>query len=304
MTMSVLKRTNICKILKLPKWVYWVWLISIVALGFSVASIYANYAIKWNVEIVSTGIVLGFVGILATFVVVGNYSMVSDIRMDLEKRIEDVEDVKNDLSKRIEDVDEKIALETSISQCLIYIRLSFAYSDTYSYNADLSVYCLAFSIKEYKNNLDGIILTKIIDIAERAMNGSAVFSYSGVNADNYFLREFREISNNSPRIPILLKQIEGIIFRKDGCGKVCKVVFVNGNIVIKRKMYYADIIPYCAEEKIKEIMDLHKLSEKDKEVIKQNLVVDDSYTGDSRLTIFAATGDVVTFSVYPDDVLP
>ena len=60
---------------KLPKWVYWVWLIAIVAIGLSLASFFCHIApnTKWHVEAVSVGIVLTFVGLLATFVVVSNY---------------------------------------------------------------------------------------------------------------------------------------------------------------------------------------------------------------------------------------
>jgi len=61
------------KLKKTPKWTYWVWLISVVALGLSISAIFISADMKCNVEVVSISIILGFVGILATFVVISNY---------------------------------------------------------------------------------------------------------------------------------------------------------------------------------------------------------------------------------------
>jgi predicted Holliday junction resolvase-like endonuclease len=75
----------------IPKWVYWVWLIVIIALGLSVASLFIKVSYNWNVELVSTSIILTFVGILATFIVVGNYMQVRDIKSEIKDRIDALE---------------------------------------------------------------------------------------------------------------------------------------------------------------------------------------------------------------------
>ncbi|MDR1973719.1 MAG: hypothetical protein LBQ31_03485 [Bacteroidales bacterium] len=94
----------------LPKWVYWVWLISIVAIGLSIAAIFTNYSIKCNVEVVSTSIILAFVGIIATFIVVSNYAQVKDIKDDTAEKIKKMnEDYNNFQKERIsirDDIDD------------------------------------------------------------------------------------------------------------------------------------------------------------------------------------------------------
>jgi hypothetical protein len=83
--------------INLPKWVYWIWLISIIALGISITSIFWGYNIKWNVEIVSTTIILGFVGILATFVVISNYVQVRDIENKVNSYIGGMQSIMEDV---------------------------------------------------------------------------------------------------------------------------------------------------------------------------------------------------------------
>jgi hypothetical protein len=104
--MNVQNINNLNEKIKLPHWTYWVWLISIVSLGLSLTSIFWGYNIKWNVEIVSTALMLGFVGVLATVVVVSNYNQVRDIQKDflgkLENHKKDTESTIYALSKKFE----------------------------------------------------------------------------------------------------------------------------------------------------------------------------------------------------------
>ena len=90
---------------RFPRWVIWVWLIAIVAIGLSLISIFFSVApnTKWNVEIVSTSIILAFVGVLATFVVVSNY-------MQLKRTEDRVEALQTQLGSQSEKL---INLETS-----------------------------------------------------------------------------------------------------------------------------------------------------------------------------------------------
>jgi amino acid transporter len=94
------------KIKKTSCGVCWVWVISIVALAFSLISIFCGVApyTNWNVEIVSLTIILGFVGILATFVVISNYAQVVEIKNEFGKRISAVEN----LDERIKALEEKL----------------------------------------------------------------------------------------------------------------------------------------------------------------------------------------------------
>ncbi|MDR1339216.1 MAG: hypothetical protein LBK58_04085 [Prevotellaceae bacterium] len=77
---------------KIPKWVYWVWLIVIIAIGLSIAAICMDSGIMWNVEIVSTSIVLCFVGILATFIVVNNFAQVEKIERQFKSEVGEMND--------------------------------------------------------------------------------------------------------------------------------------------------------------------------------------------------------------------
>jgi hypothetical protein len=84
-------KKNFC----LPAWVYWVWLISIIALGLSISSIFYGYNIKMDIKIVSTAIILGFVGILATFIVVSNYMQVKSVQDEMVVFRNSVQDEMN-----------------------------------------------------------------------------------------------------------------------------------------------------------------------------------------------------------------
>jgi cell division protein ZapA (FtsZ GTPase activity inhibitor) len=77
----------------LPKWVYWVWSIAIVSSGFAITALFIGVTpyVCWNVETVSLSIILTFVGILATVIVVSNYSQVKEIRNEFEIRIKNIE---------------------------------------------------------------------------------------------------------------------------------------------------------------------------------------------------------------------
>jgi len=57
-------------------WIFWAWIIAIVSLGISITVFF----MKWNANNASLSIVLGFVGILATFVVISNYVQVKEIK--------------------------------------------------------------------------------------------------------------------------------------------------------------------------------------------------------------------------------
>jgi uncharacterized membrane protein (DUF485 family) len=96
----------------LPEWVYWVWLIAIISLVFSIITLFIDVIphTDWNIEVVSLSIVLGFVGILSTFIVVGNYSHVKEIERKFDKKTKEIEDLRSELD------DVKIKIETAKSE--------------------------------------------------------------------------------------------------------------------------------------------------------------------------------------------
>jgi hypothetical protein len=103
----------------LPKWIYWVWLVAIVALGMAIAALFIGVTpyVCWNVEIVSVSIILAFVGILATFVVVSNYAQVKDI----ENKINSFENkVTGAIDKKIEESESKMGDVILFSQILTF----------------------------------------------------------------------------------------------------------------------------------------------------------------------------------------
>jgi len=92
---------------KIPKWVCWVWLVSVIALALSTASLFIRIDYKWNVELVSTTIALAFVGILATFTVVSNYMQVKNV----EDKVLRLEDKVTQIEKQISDLIFKIGFD-------------------------------------------------------------------------------------------------------------------------------------------------------------------------------------------------
>lgn len=85
---------------KMIKWLgnYWISGAAVIMLGFSIALNFGNFSSN------DTGIILTFVGILATFIVVGNYAQVMAIRDDSKKAIEEM---RADFDNRIKTANEK-----------------------------------------------------------------------------------------------------------------------------------------------------------------------------------------------------
>ena len=95
----------------LPKWVYWVWLISITSLAFSLVCfcVFVFPYTNWDINAVSTGIILGFVGILATFIVVGNYMQTKQIEKDFYEKVQAIKDNYDEkIEKEVLPVAEKV----------------------------------------------------------------------------------------------------------------------------------------------------------------------------------------------------
>ena len=89
----------------IPKWVYWVWLISIIAFGFSIAALFIRISYNWNVEFLSRAIILAFVGILATFIVISNYAQVKEVKDEFKTKVAGIERM---IDEKVSDVNTKM----------------------------------------------------------------------------------------------------------------------------------------------------------------------------------------------------
>jgi uncharacterized membrane protein (DUF485 family) len=144
----LLKRDS--KIIPLPKRIYWVWLIAIVALGFSIISLFIDVIpyTNWNVETVSLSIILAFVGFLATFVVISNYAQVDKIEKKFDKK---TQEIKEKTSNEI--------LGT------IFFNLGMYYASEKNYNVSItsyikslhSIYMANADIVQYNLCYDGLV---------------------------------------------------------------------------------------------------------------------------------------------------
>ena len=134
----------------LPKWVYWVWLISILGLGLAVASLFIRVSYRWNVELVSTAIILTFVGLLATFIVVSNYAHVKDIENRFSNKLVILHE---DLNRQINKISIDIATQgiktdtKDITDDLILLRHK---TDLYYNTLDALIH---YNAKSYTSSL-------------------------------------------------------------------------------------------------------------------------------------------------------
>lgn len=71
----------------------------VIAFVFIILVIVANK--EWGFELSTDKIVLTFVGILATFLVITNYAQVSDIKKDIEGRLDQIERGLNLVTKKM-----------------------------------------------------------------------------------------------------------------------------------------------------------------------------------------------------------
>ncbi|MDR0829228.1 MAG: hypothetical protein LBN95_03840 [Prevotellaceae bacterium] len=161
---NILCNENNTNAQKTPKWVYWFWLPCIIAIGLSIASIFIVADIKWNVEVVSTAIILGFVGILATFIVVSNYLQVKDIEKKFEDRVGELdkkfkEKIKYNIQKN----------ETYIRKIMIDIAMSLKASQAYNSCFHILWKNLEFIYKQSSDDVNYLLYNEemIIDIINK-----------------------------------------------------------------------------------------------------------------------------------------
>jgi len=187
---------------KISKFVsyYWLFGILLVLLGFDIAYHFCCC------KIASEGIILVLIGILATFVVVGNYAQVKDIENKMEERIKSLESEIHDVKKIKEDI--KQTLKNG-NQSIIFelVKLIRQYESANKEEKEK----LINELYSFSENDSEIVRDKVFEIIGRIINTKirskityafteqihtliTTFLLPGLN-DKSFL-EFSEISLN------------------------------------------------------------------------------------------------------------
>jgi hypothetical protein len=201
-----------------PKWVYWVWTISIIALGLSLTSIFWGYNIKWNVEVISTAIILTFVGVLATFVVIGNYAQVKDIKDEFRKQMDISSKMEQELKKEIEiqveltkrnitDYNDK-AIKNAISW--LYLDSSLLSQMNFGWEPNVVIGYLTCSIRPVLESENDVLLNRLINIVERHAEDIRIFNKDSPGDLIYkqFIDDFKLLLNKDKRVYDILQKIE------------------------------------------------------------------------------------------------
>ena len=116
----------------------WFMFFSIIMLGFS---IFVNYG---SIDITNESIVLSFIGILATFVVVGNYSQTIQIKAETEKAIKEIE-VRQDELLILESKLEILKDKQSFNAIELYRSIGNMYFKNNEYFAGIHYFFMAIN---------------------------------------------------------------------------------------------------------------------------------------------------------------
>jgi hypothetical protein len=197
---------------------------AIVALGMAVTALFIGVTpyVRWNVEIVSVSIILAFVGILATFIVVGNYSQVKEIEGKFDEKVKildtkqkETEDFTNFLSQYTMGVADYLQALNSINGNNISQKFGF-----FSYKLSVMalshfVQCTGYSgVNEHIEDCLKLMHTTInyannkdIDLANDSEFMSAVHDIKKTNAPE-FTDSLRNLFNKAEEHRI--ERAEGI----------------------------------------------------------------------------------------------
>ena len=126
-------------------------IIGIIAILFGIYAFYCG--IIPNDESKNTSIILGFVGILATFVVLSNYLQVKEIENKTKKQIEDFKNkislFENNLTRKVLDYEKNkmIAISQEIEFNIIKGRYEYAFEILFNnYSKELDKECSSFML--------------------------------------------------------------------------------------------------------------------------------------------------------------
>ena len=144
----------------IPCWGISIGIIASVAIVLSVlcCSVFVFPNVNWDVNAVSTAIILAFVGILSTFVVVNNYSQLNSAKNETQAK---VLEIKNEFDKQINDMNNRFHTELNGSKAeLLHLQASICFEDKKYDNAVLFYLQSAILYIDSKN----------IDMAKQIVN--------------------------------------------------------------------------------------------------------------------------------------
>jgi hypothetical protein len=116
---------------------YWfLWGIIIILLGMIIFCLVPRMDIKDNY----TGAVLGFVGILATFTVMGNYAQVVEIKREFKKKIEESEQyLTKGIQQQKQDLENKVMLSLNGALFIFNMEAASVYMQQGTFNPNVAL---------------------------------------------------------------------------------------------------------------------------------------------------------------------
>lgn len=172
-------------------------------------------------------LIITFIGIIATFIVISNFSQVSEIKNDFNQKINEQ---NKDFSDKVAKIDEKIVEIDKIFDELnlikeeiekknwynlaeIYRLFGFINTDnvkssTFYYIDSLVMFLKYFSVVESSKEKKDFI-NKLFNVIKRSINEpNWEYSVDDSNTFNSIIKKLTEIQTQDKRIPDLIKSIE------------------------------------------------------------------------------------------------
>jgi len=184
---------------KMIKWLGNYWLTGIALIMFAI-SICINFT---KIEDSNSGLIFGFVGILATFIVVGNYAQVMTIRSEFDEKIKESETKYNDAinklnSSIVELQSSQIETNTKLTESkgIFYYNLGLALYSDEKYPSALNAYfnALEFFINSNSTSYFDINSLEIEEL--QIFDKISIEDYNSINGDDT-INKLKRISNNT-----------------------------------------------------------------------------------------------------------
>lgn len=193
---------------KMIKWLgnYWISGAAVIMLGFSIALNFGNFSSN------DTGIILTFVGILATFIVVGNYAQVmtirddsketiketkdkiskalEEMRTDFEKRIIEINEENSKLTKTIEDSNKKLELIIDCTQLYLEGMVMITLNDSTAKESGLEMIIKTVE-RSLENKLPSLLVPSL----------SILNSYQNSSYFNIFINHIEDFKSFKKQFP-------------------------------------------------------------------------------------------------------
>jgi hypothetical protein len=154
-------------------------------------------------------VVLTFVGILATFVVVGNYFQVKDIERSFDEKVKGIE---RSFGEKLQGVEESIRRDAqryvAANSSKSLLQISSGVSKIPLSRTDAIIDLLSYAIQDY-NDLKERRSSFILKIVENTqyLYDNNLFILSDRGTVDYFLNEFIKLQDQDSQIESLAKKI-------------------------------------------------------------------------------------------------